>query len=138
MGIAIYLSSDKALHELEWHLPYRAISVCEDRGEIEARTVFSKRHVYFIGSRETGDSCGFQGDSKESRIAREEFATFLEHALELVSDLGIFIAFLDPDKEFPRPARFEKVGPSDFRTWITHFDPDVFYVVIREAQSFNR
>jgi hypothetical protein len=130
--IAIYLSSDKPLHALAWDLPGRVISLCEIDGETEARTVFSKPHVYSIGSRKTGDGCGFQGDSKDSQMAREALANFLERALELVPDLEMFIAFLDPYNEFPAPERFEKVGPSDFRTWITQFDPNSFIVVIKE------
>ena len=94
--------------------------------------LFSKRYVYSVGTRWTGDGCGFHGDYKKARRAREALATLFESALERVSELELFVAWHDFGNSGVRPMSFDWIGPSDIRTWISGFKPDEFLLIIRE------
>jgi hypothetical protein len=94
--------------------------------------IFSKPHVYAIGTQHTGDGCGFQGDYREARKAREELAALLELALVRVPDLELYVAWHDFGESGVVPARFDWIGPSDIRSWMTGFRPDDFFLILRE------
>jgi hypothetical protein len=108
----LYVGADLPLPVEEWVPPGREISVFEATREPDVVALFSKPHVYSIGTRLTGDGCGFQGDHKEARRAREELATFLERALELASPMELFVAWHDFGNSGVRPSRFDWIGPT--------------------------
>ena len=116
----------------EWLPPGRSIYVCECPNSQDAVAIFSKPYLYAIGTRQTVDGCGFQGEDTEARRAREELAAFLDRVLELVSDLEMYVAWHDFGDSGVVPSLFDRIGPSDIRTWMSGFTPDTFFLVHRE------
>jgi hypothetical protein len=107
----------------------RAIGKAESR---DTQAIFSTRDLYYIYARSTGDACGFSGNYKEAQDAREELADFLERSLELDADLRLYVAYETFGDSGAIPTRFDYIGPSDIRTWVTRFLEGDFFQVIRE------
>lgn len=99
----------------------------------DSQVIFSKRFLYYISTRHTGDACGFSGEYNEAESARRELAAFLERSLEFCADLQLFVALTDYGDSGVVPSRLDYVGPSDIRTWMTSFTPGDFFQVIREV-----
>ena len=132
MCIVLYAGTDRPLPLPAWGPAGRYIGVHESQHTPDIVALFSKPYVYAIGTRLTGDGCGFQGDHKEARHAREELAELFERALERMPELELFVAWDDFGDSGVRPTSFDWIGPSDIRTWISGFKPDKFLLVIRE------
>jgi hypothetical protein len=130
----VYVATEAPLPYWEWGIPSRYIEVS---GPHEAGpdlgSVFSKPHVYAVGAAETGDACGFQYDSPVAQLAREELAAFLDHALARVPEVELFAQYCDETIRVARPSSYDRIGPSDIRTWRSWFRPDEFLLVEREV-----
>lgn len=132
MCIFLYVGSDRELPFRNWVPPDAEVGIFEAVREPDVAAVFSKPFVYTVGTRLTGDGCGFQGDHAEARWAREELAAFLDRALELVPEVELFVAWHDFGDSGVRPGSYDRLGPSDIRLWRSLFRPDEFLVVTRD------
>jgi hypothetical protein len=130
--ILLYVGADRELPFRDWVSSDAGIGVGKAAREPDVAAIFSKPHVYSIGTRQTGDGCGFQGDYAEAACARAELAAFLDRALGLVPELEMFVAWHDFGESGVRPGSFDRIGPADIRTWRTLFRPDEFFVVVRD------
>jgi hypothetical protein len=130
--IVLYVGSDRPLPLPEWGPAGREIGVHEATREPDVVALFSKPFVYSVGTRLTGDGCGFQGDYKGASRARQQLARLFERALERVLELEVFVAWHDFGSSGDRPTSFNWIGPSDIRTWVSGFKPNEFLLVIRE------
>ena len=75
----------------------------------------------------------YADQTNEARQARAELASLLEGALELVPELDLFVAWHDVGLSRVVPSKFDWIGPSDIRTWRSHFTPDEFLMIVREG-----
>ena len=129
----IVIASDERLPSGEWEVPSRDITVLGPLDKAPTSTrVFSRHFLYAVRTKRTGDGCGFQGDSHQSRQAREALAAYLDQALERVPELELFVDFVNATTPGVEPSRYDQIGPDDIRTWRSCFRPGEFLVVRRE------
>jgi len=98
----------------------------------DSRVLFPKRFLYWISAQHTGDACGLSGDYADAEQARDQLASFLEHALEYCDDLHVFVALTDHGDSGVTPTRFDSLSPCDIRTWVTWFAPGDLFEILRD------
>jgi hypothetical protein len=129
MCIFIYLASDKPLPHWEWPISRWKIGVAGPmKNDGDTIALFSKPHVYSVSTTRTGDGCGFQDDDLAGQQEREALADLLERCWAVVGELELFARYVDPKTGAPMPTSYDRVTPSDFRTW-RRFVPDEFLIV---------
>lgn len=127
------LGSPAPLSVQSWNWDHeREIAVFKFGGSSDSLAIFSTRILYGIAAQHTGDGCGFSGNYKEADDARQALAVFVEHALDQVADLRLYVAYHDFGDTGVLPAKFDFIGPSDIRTWKAFFNNGDYYQLIRE------
>lgn len=133
MCIMVYTASERVLPHWDWEFQSRYVSVRGPLDDVSALSrIFSHPHIYTVSAVQTGDGCGFQYGTRESKRAREELALFLECVLAHVPEVELFVQHFGSELSDAQPSSYDQIGPSDIRTWRSCFRHDEFLIVARE------
>ena len=138
MCYAIYIASDKPLKTIPWNENDRKLNVNQlDPKENIIKKIFSKPHVYYIGSH-LNCGCGFfyessltpDGDEKEVakqvKKSQQELKTYIKQSLDQSKEIELYVTW-EGEKE-QGPARTIHLTHKDVEKQF-HLEERHFYVI---------